>query len=124
MLMNLLSSESPSKEMLEELCQLFTELTARLRAPASSSSSLVTVGGQPITTSNESDDDLACWFSPLLGDLNATVAAKEQRLGKNFTYFDSLVTFKQQVGQLNAIFATFKTMVDGVCRQVKVSIFS
>lgn len=124
-------------ETCEELCQLFTGLTASLRFPACDSDSssegnigvlrrlspyLVTVGGRPMTTSNDEDDGLVHAFSPISQELNAAVVKTEQRLGRHFNHYKTAVKFKQQVTQLNDIFASFKTAVESVSQAIKVGI--
>ncbi|KAG8908012.1 hypothetical protein FRC01_007521, partial [Tulasnella sp. 417] len=127
-------SGSALQGTIEGLLDLFKELTVHLKlAPVDSESpaedtveeepyrfhflSSAMVIGPPTISSNEDDEQLVYFLSPLMPELNAWANTMES--WHNFSRYEDELKFKRQVGELNARFASFKAAVEVVSRTIK-----
>ncbi|KAG8894267.1 hypothetical protein FRC01_013061, partial [Tulasnella sp. 417] len=122
---------------IEGLLDLFKELTASLKVPPVDSQSPVEdtvqeepyryhflssemVIGPPTTFSNEDDEQLLYFLRPLMQELNGWANTLE--FLRDFSRYEDRFKFERQVGELNAMFTSFKAAVEVVSRTIKASI--
>ncbi|KAG8900934.1 hypothetical protein FRC00_010076 [Tulasnella sp. 408] len=121
--------KSISKETLDELIHLFTELTP---APDPDShedetvavlrhrySCRVTVGGRAMSTLSWDDVELVYLFGPILQHLNAIMINNVELYGDYLNTLPDYLEFRRQVEELKLIFAKFKATVPSGAREIK-----
>ncbi|KAG8965459.1 hypothetical protein FRC00_002706 [Tulasnella sp. 408] len=123
-----------SKETLDELIHLFTELTPAPDPDSHEDEAVgvsrhpysynVTVGGRPTRTlSWDDDEELVQLFASILQQLNAIMIKNARDPWGNRNTEQDYLGFRRQVEELKLKFANFKAVVNSATREFKVTSF-